>query len=44
VTILPQTVTLRRVHGENHSTRHRGERAEFARLLKQSLDRRRAGR
>jgi glycosyltransferase involved in cell wall biosynthesis len=40
--MLPQTVTLRRVHGENHSIRNRGERAEFARLLKQSLDRRRA--
>jgi len=42
--MLPQTVTLRRVHGENHSIRNRGERAEFARLLKQSLDRRRAAR
>jgi len=41
-TMLPQTVMLRRVHGENHSIRNRGERAEFARLLKQSLDRRRA--
>ncbi len=41
--MLPQTVTLRRLHGENHSIRNRGERAEFARLLKQSLDRRRAG-
>jgi glycosyltransferase involved in cell wall biosynthesis len=40
--MLPQTVTLRRVHGENHSIRNQGERAEFARLLKQSLDRRRA--
>jgi glycosyltransferase involved in cell wall biosynthesis len=39
--MLPQTVTLRRVHGENHSIRNRRERAEFARLLKQSLDRRR---
>jgi len=41
-TMLAQTVTLRRVHGENHSIRNRGERAEFARLLKRSLDRRRA--
>ena len=40
--MLPQTVTLRRLHGENHSIRNRGERAEFARMLKQSLDRRRA--
>jgi glycosyltransferase involved in cell wall biosynthesis len=39
--MLAETVTLRRVHGENHSIRNRGERAEFARLLKQSLDRRR---
>lgn len=39
--MLLQTVTLRRVHGKNHSIRNRGERAEFARLLKQSLDRRR---
>ena len=41
--MLPQTVTLRRVHGENHSIRNRGERTEFARMLKRSLDRRRAG-
>jgi hypothetical protein len=41
--MLAETVTLRRVHGQNHSIRNRGERAEFARLLKQSLDRRRAG-
>jgi glycosyltransferase involved in cell wall biosynthesis len=40
--MLGPIVTLRRVHGENHSIRNRGERAEFARLLKQSLDRRRA--
>ncbi len=39
--MLPETVTMRRVHGENHSISNRGERAEFARLLKQSLDRRR---
>jgi glycosyltransferase involved in cell wall biosynthesis len=39
--MLPETVTLRRVHGENHSIHNRAERAEFARLLKQSLDRRR---
>ncbi len=40
--MLGATVTLRRVHGQNHSIRNRGERTEFARLLKQSLDRRRA--
>lgn len=39
--MLPEVVTLRRVHGENHSIHNRGERAEFARLLKQSIDRRR---
>jgi len=39
--MLGPTVTLRRVHGENHSIRNRAERTEFARLLKQSLDRRR---
>ncbi len=39
--MLPATVTRRRLHGANHSIRNRGERAEFARLLKQSLDRRR---
>ncbi len=39
--MLPETVTLRRVHGANHSIQHRGERAEFAHMLKRSLDRRR---
>ena len=39
--MLPEVVTLRRVHGGNHSIRNRGERAEFARLLKGSIDRRR---
>ena len=39
--MLPVTVTMRRVHGENHSIGNSGERAEFARLLKRSLDRRR---
>jgi glycosyltransferase involved in cell wall biosynthesis len=39
--MLPETVTLRRVHGANHSIHNRGERREFARLLKSSLDRRR---
>lgn len=43
--MLAETVTMRRVHGDNHSLRNRGERAEFARHLKRSLDRRReAGR
>ncbi|MFP5389110.1 MAG: glycosyltransferase family A protein, partial [Thermoleophilia bacterium] len=40
-TMLAETVTLRRVHGANHSIHHRDERAEFARHLKRSLDRRR---
>lgn len=39
--MLAETVTRRRVHGANHSIRNRAERAEFARLLKGSLDRRR---
>ncbi len=39
--MLGETVTLRRVHGANHSIQNRSERAEFARLLKRSLDRRR---
>jgi len=43
--MLAETVTLRRVHGENHSIHNRAERTEFARHLKRSLDRRReAGR
>lgn len=40
-TMLSETVTLRRVHGANHSIDNRDERAEFARHLKRSLDRRR---
>jgi glycosyltransferase involved in cell wall biosynthesis len=39
--MLPETVTRRRLHGENHSIHNRGERSEFARHLKRSLDRRR---
>jgi hypothetical protein len=39
--MLPETVTLRRVHGENHSLNNRDQRTEFARHLKRSLDRRR---
>lgn len=39
--MLAETVTLRRVHGANHSIHNRDERAEFARHLKRSLDRRR---
>lgn len=39
--MLPETVTLRRVHGGNHSIHNRDERREFARHLKRSLDRRR---
>jgi glycosyltransferase involved in cell wall biosynthesis len=40
-TMLAETVTLRRLHGANHSIHNCGERAEFARHLKRSLDRRR---
>ena len=39
--MLSETVTLRRVHGANHSIHNRDERREFARHLKRSLDRRR---
>ncbi|HEX4464390.1 MAG TPA: glycosyltransferase family A protein [Solirubrobacterales bacterium] len=39
--MLAETVTLRRVHGANHSIHNRNERSEFARHLKRSLDRRR---
>lgn len=39
--MLPETVTLRRLHGSNHSIHNRDQRTEFARHLKRSLDRRR---
>jgi glycosyltransferase involved in cell wall biosynthesis len=39
--MLAETVTLRRIHGANHSIHNREERTEFARHLKRSLDRRR---
>jgi glycosyltransferase involved in cell wall biosynthesis len=39
--MLGEVVTRRRVHGANHSIQNRSERAEFARMLKESLDRRR---
>jgi glycosyltransferase involved in cell wall biosynthesis len=39
--MLAETVTLRRVHGENHSISNRDQRTEFAHHLKRSLDRRR---
>jgi glycosyltransferase involved in cell wall biosynthesis len=43
--MLAETVTLRRVHGANHSIGNRDQRTEFAHHLKRSLDRRReAGR
>jgi glycosyltransferase involved in cell wall biosynthesis len=40
--MLEQQVIWRRVHGENNSLRHRAEIGEYARVLKASLDRRRA--
>lgn len=39
--MLGDVVTRRRVHGANHSFLHRQSRAEFARLLKDSIDFRR---
>jgi glycosyltransferase involved in cell wall biosynthesis len=41
--MLDETVTLRRIHGANHSIHNRDQRAEFAHHLKRSLDRRREG-
>jgi len=41
--MLGDTVTLRRLHGANHSIHNRAERTEFARMIKRSLDRRRGG-
>lgn len=39
--MLPEVVTLRRVHGRNTSILRRGLRTEWARVLKQELDERR---
>ncbi len=39
--MLPEVVSLRRIHSANHSFARRGDRTEFARYLKSSLDRRR---
>jgi glycosyltransferase involved in cell wall biosynthesis len=39
--MLAETITLRRLHGGNHSIHNRDQRTEFARHLKRSLDRRR---
>jgi glycosyltransferase involved in cell wall biosynthesis len=41
--MLPQVVALRRVHGANKGRSQRHARAEYARVLKHSLDRRRNG-
>jgi glycosyltransferase involved in cell wall biosynthesis len=40
--MLPDTVLLRRVHGANHTMRHSDGLGDYARVLKASLDRRRA--
>jgi glycosyltransferase involved in cell wall biosynthesis len=39
----PDVVARRRVHGENHGIRQRLALQDYARIIKQSLDRRRAG-
>jgi glycosyltransferase involved in cell wall biosynthesis len=41
--MLPSIVMRRRVHGQNHSLLSRHERAEYARVLKGSIDARRRG-
>jgi glycosyltransferase involved in cell wall biosynthesis len=41
--MLPEVVTLRRLHGTNTGILHRHDRRDFARVLKAALDRRRAG-
>lgn len=39
--VLPEVVLLRRIHEGNMGIRHRGNRADYLRILKASLDRRR---
>ena len=41
--VLPELVLHRRIHGENQGIRSRKHLADYARVLKASLDRRRAG-
>jgi glycosyltransferase involved in cell wall biosynthesis len=43
IRVPPDVVARRRVHGENHGIRQREALQDYARILKQSLDRRRAG-
>jgi glycosyltransferase involved in cell wall biosynthesis len=40
--LLPEVLVWRRIHGANSTLRHRPRRAEYARLIKAALDRRRA--
>jgi len=40
--LLPEVLVWRRIHGANSTLRHRPRRAEYARLVKAALDRRRA--
>ena len=39
--MLPQVVAMRRVHGDNMSLRKKGDRSDYIRIIKATLDRRR---
>jgi hypothetical protein len=39
--VLPEVLLRRRVHGENHTIRVRAHAGDFARVLKEALERRR---
>lgn len=41
--VIPNRVLRRRLHGGNQTLRHRNARSDYAKVLKASLDRRRAG-
>lgn len=41
--VVPEVVSRRRLHGDNLGIRERAARADYARILKESLDRRRPG-
>jgi len=42
ITMMPETLLFRRVHDSNMSRTGQAEKNEYARILKASLDRRRA--
>lgn len=43
IRVPPDVVARRRIHGDNHGIRQREALQDYARIIKQSLDRRRAG-